>query len=111
MFFASTVQPLESVAPALTAAFPSAVVLGSSTAGEFTERGDAKGSVSAVAVAGDFVVKGGIGTGLKADPEAAIRAALEGVPDTLEGHTHRTGLLLLDPLSGNGEVATRKKFT
>jgi len=106
MVFASTSQPLQEVASALTQAFPEAAVLGTSTSGEFTEAGDTKDAVSAVAVAGDFVVRGGIGTNLGADPDGAVKAALEGVPASMEGFSHRTGLLLLDPLSGNGEMAT-----
>ncbi|MEC7523814.1 MAG: FIST N-terminal domain-containing protein [Myxococcota bacterium] len=106
MFFASTDQPVEALAPALTEAFADAAVLGSSTAGEFTERGDAKRSVVAVAVAGDFVVHGGLGTALAASADEAVKAAVEGIPATVEGYPHRTGLLLLDPLAGNGEEAT-----
>lgn len=106
MFFASTAQPLEEVAPVLTEAFPSATVLGSSTAGEFTERGDAKSSVVAVAVAGEFVVHGGLGTSLAASAEDAVKAAIADIPAAVEGYAHRTGLLLLDPLAGNGEEAT-----
>ena len=106
MFFASTAQPLEEVAPVLTEAFASATVLGSSTAGEFTEKGDAKSSVVAVAVAGEFVVHGGLGTSLAAGAEDAVKAAIADIPATVEGYAHRTGLLLLDPLAGNGEEAT-----
>lgn len=106
MYFASTKQPLSELAPRMTEAFPGATILGASTAGELTERGDTKGSVAAVAVAGDFVVHGGIGVNLKADADGAVRAAIDGVPAQVEGFAHRTGLLLLDPLSGNGEEAT-----
>jgi methyl-accepting chemotaxis protein len=106
MVFASTDQPLEKLAPAMARAFPEAAVLAASTAGEFTERGDVKKSVSAVAIAGDFAVRAGIGRGLRADPEAAVRMAIEGIPRALPGYTHRTGIILLDPLSGNGEEAT-----
>lgn len=106
MFFASTAQPLEEVAPVLTEAFASATVLGSSTAGEFTEKGDAKSSVVAVAVAGELVVHGGLGTSLAAGAEDAVKAAIADIPATVEGYAHRTGLLLLDPLAGNGEEAT-----
>src|SRR5450755_1936658 len=63
--FASTAQPLGEIAPTLTARFPTATVLGASTAGEFTERGDAKSSVAAFALAGDYKVFAGIGTGLR----------------------------------------------
>ena len=106
MVFASTAQPLAEVAPALSEAFPGVAVLGSSTAGEFTEAGDLKGGVVAVAVAGDLRVAGGIGRGLSTDPEAAVRAALSEIPASVEGMSERTAIVLLDPLAGNGEEAT-----
>ena len=106
MVFASMSQPLAETAGALTRAFPQATVLGTTTSGEFTEGGDTKDAVSAVAVAGDLMVKSGIGVGLAEAPEAAVRAALEDIPRSVDGYRYRTGLLLLDPLSGNGEIAT-----
>jgi methyl-accepting chemotaxis protein len=104
--FASTAQPLGEVTKLLVEAFPQATVLGASTAGEFIETGDAKSSVALFALAGDFKVFGGLGTDLRAGAERAVNAALEGVPHEVVGYPHRTGLLLLDPLSGNGEEAT-----
>jgi hypothetical protein len=104
--FASPSQPLETLAPALAQAFPKATLLGASTAGEFTEKGDAKGSAAALAMAGDFKVFAGMGAALKKDPEAAITAAVAGIPKTCEGLSHRTGVLLLDPLAGNAEETT-----
>ncbi len=104
--FASTKQPLGEVTAILAKEFVGATVLGASTAGEFTERGDLKSAVSAFAAAGDFKVFAGIGTGLKADPARAVGAALEGLPSSLPGYPHSTGILLLDPLAGNGEEVT-----
>jgi len=101
LVFASTAQPLDELLPILAKRFP--VVLGSSTAGEFTQDGDTKGAVAAIAIAGDYKVFAGIGTHIKEDPERAVQAALEGQPRDLLGYPHRTALLLLDPLSGNGE--------
>jgi hypothetical protein len=106
MLFASTEQPLEEIAPRLTAAFPGTTVLGCSTAGEFSERGDSKGSVSAVAIAGSFEVRAAMGVSLKANPERAVREAIRALPERVDGRPHRTAILLLDPLSGNGEEAT-----
>jgi methyl-accepting chemotaxis protein len=103
---ASTKQPLGTVATALVGSFPGVPIFGASTAGEFTEQGDAKGSVAAIAVSGDYKVFAGMGTGLKADPEKAAAAALDGLPRQMHGYPHCTGLLLLDPLAGNGEEAT-----
>lgn len=104
--FASPAHRLDSVQGGLKAAFPTAKVIGSSTAGEFTEERDAKASVAAFAVAGDFQVFAGMGDGLKRDPEAAVSRALGAAPAELAGYPHRTAILLLDPLAGNGEEAT-----
>ncbi|HLK37231.1 MAG TPA: FIST N-terminal domain-containing protein [Polyangiaceae bacterium] len=104
--FASTAQPLEGLMRTLAAEFPAATCLGASTAGEFTEEGDAKGSAALFALAGEYKVFAGMSTGLKADPERAIGEALEGLPRQLHAYPHRTALLLLDPLAGNGEEAT-----
>jgi methyl-accepting chemotaxis protein len=86
--------------------FPSSVVLGASTAGEFTELGDRKNATAVLALAGDYKVYAGIGTGLAGDPERAISQALEGQPSEVRGYPYRCAVLLLDPLAGNGEEAT-----
>lgn len=106
LVFASTKQPLESLSPGLAARFPGAVVLGASTAGEFTERGAAKGSAAAIAIAGDYRVFAGMASGLAANAEAAITEATRALPKELPGHPHRTAILLLDPLAGKSEEAT-----
>lgn len=104
LVFASTEQPLEHLLPELSKKFKN--VIGSSTAGEFTQDGDTKGAVAAIAIAGDYKVFSGIGSGIKADPERAVQLALEGQAREVRGYPHRTALLLVDPLSGNGEEVT-----
>ncbi len=104
--FASTSQPLGEVVQYLAAELPGVTILGASTAGEFTEKGDAKSSISAFALAGDYKVFAGMGLDLKANPERAVRQAIEGLPKAVQGYSHRTGILLLDPLAGNGEEVT-----
>jgi len=106
MVFASTEQPLGEVAAILTAELPNTTVLGASTAGEFTERGDTKGAVCAVAVAGEIKVYAGIGAGVRTNPERAVSQALEGLPRALAGYPYRTGLLLIDTMAGNCEEVT-----
>jgi methyl-accepting chemotaxis protein len=106
MVFASTEQPLERLLPEVAARFPGTTILGASTAGEFTQEGDTKGAVSIAALAGDLRVHAGMGLGLREDPAQAIDLALSTVPRSVVGYPHRTVLLLLDPLSGNGEEAT-----
>jgi hypothetical protein len=102
--FASTRQDVGALVATLSG--PSTVAIGASTAGEFTETGDAKGSVSVLGIASDDLrFAAGIGTGLRASPEQAIVAALEGQPNEMRGFAHRTAITLLDPLAGNGEEA------
>jgi len=106
MAFASPKLPLGELAPRLHAAFPGALLLTASTAGEFTEAGDAKGSVALFALAGDYRVIAGMATGLAADVEGAVAKATAELPTAIPGYPHRTAILLLDPLAGNGEEAT-----
>lgn len=104
--FASTAQDLRAVAGALCDAFPDAVVLTSSTAGEFHEGGDFKGEAVAWALASDSLrVAAGVSAGLKADPDKAVQAALPAWTEDPE-FPHQTAIMLLDPLSGAGEEAT-----
>lgn len=106
MTFASTEQPLGQVASILDEAFKGSTILGASTAGEFTERGDTKGAVCAIAVSGELKVFGGIGTGVRATPERAVQQALEGLPRSVQGYPYRTGVLLIDTMAGNCEEVT-----
>ena len=106
MVFASTQQPLEQMMPVLRRQLGGGTLLGTSTSGEFTEKGDAKSAAAIFAVAGDFEVFAGMGTGLKGDVEGAVRAAGAGLPRQRDGHPHCTTVLLLDPLAGKGEEAT-----
>jgi methyl-accepting chemotaxis protein len=102
--FPSTKQPLGDVARVLVEAFPHTVVIGASTAGEFTEAGDAKGTVAAFALVGDITVHAGIGHRLGDAPEQAVGDALASLPPRAEGR-HRAAIVLLDPLSGRGAEA------
>jgi methyl-accepting chemotaxis protein len=104
--FASTKQPLGALVGQITASFHKTCVLSASTAGEFTERGDHKGGVAAVAVHGDFKTFAGVGQGLSRDPEGALDFALDGLPLTVDGYPHCTGVLLVDPFAGHAEDVT-----
>ena len=109
--FASTSTPLEAVMKAATQRFPGSVAIGCTTSGEFTEREEGKGQFVAWALAGDDVtVVAGLGTGLRADPEAALTKAINLGPDDSE-RPHRMAIMLLDPLSGNGEEASLLAMT
>lgn len=106
LLFASPKHPLGEYTAAASRAFSGATVLGASSAGEFTQDREAKGTVAAVAIAGDFRCFAGLGEGLRAGPEAALDRAIAGLPLELAGFAHRTALLLLDPLAGNAEEVT-----
>lgn len=103
--FASTKQPLSQLMPLLAASFPHSTVLGASTAGEFVESGDAKGSTVLFALSGDYRIFAGAATGLRAGCEQAVLDSLEGMPLQVVGYPHRTAILLLDPLAGCSEEA------
>jgi hypothetical protein len=105
LVFGSTVQPLEPLMAALSVALPGTVLIGASTAGEFTEQEEGNGSASIFAVAGDFKAHVGIGLGLKANPERAVQEAIAGLPPHVEGLPHRTAIMLIDGLAGVGEEA------
>ena len=103
--FASPKQDLAALTAAASAAHPGAVVVGASSAGEFTEAGDARGSAAAVAIGGDIKVFAGMGRGLSRGPQRAVAEALEGLPRVVPGYPHALALLLVDALAGNGEEA------
>jgi hypothetical protein len=86
--FASTQRPLGEVAREISVAFPSAMLIGASTAGELTKAVDQKGSTVALALAGDRRVHADIGVNLKADPERARAAALERLARAQGGGRH-----------------------
>ena len=106
MAFPSTKQPLATVLADLVASFPGALVLGASTAGEFTEEGDAKGSTAFFAVAGEIKAFAGFADNLAADPEGAVKRAVAALPKAVDGYPHRTAIVLLDALAGVSEETT-----
>jgi len=109
--FASSHVPLERVMRAAKERFPDATSIGCSTAGEFVGGAEGKGHFVAWALAGDDVtVSAGLGTGLKANAEAALADAIVMPPEDAE-RPHRMAILLLDPLSGNGEEASMLAMT
>lgn len=101
--FASTECPLEALMAAAVVALPGVTSIGCTTAGEFTQASEGKGQFTAWLMGGDDVVAAaGIGRGLKTDPEKAVSAAIPKLADDKD-RPHRTAIVLLDPLSGNGE--------
>lgn len=104
--FSSTTQSLAAVQSGLKATFADAQVIGATTSGEFTGGHVGKGTVVAAAVAGDIAVEVGMATDLSSDVEKAVSRAVASLPKApADGYAHRTGIVLVDPLSGFGEEA------
>ena len=104
--FAATQHELGSLLAAQQATFPSARIIGASTAGEFTDKGDTSGAAVAFALAGDYHVFCGIGHGLRRDVNAAVAQAVRDLPSSVATYTHSTALVLLDGMAGVGEAVT-----
>lgn len=106
MLFASINQPLQAIQTLVAGEFSKAVVMGSSTAGEFTGEGDTQGAVVAWALAGDFAVRARMAIGLRSRLEEAVAEAVADLAEPMEGYPHRTAFVLLDSMAGNAEEAT-----
>lgn len=104
--FASMEQPLGETLAALSHAFAGAAVIGSSTAGEFTEAGERPKAAVAVALVGDFAAHATMVEGLRADPDKAATALAASLPARSERYAHRTAILFFDGLAGVGEELT-----
>lgn len=104
--FASMQQPLAELMPALSEAFPKVPLVGSSTAGEFTDEGELGSSAVLFALVGDFVAHVAMAEGLREDVDGVATKAAGALPPRAEGYAHRTAILLFDGLVGVGEEAT-----
>ena len=106
LVFSSTKQDLKELAGLVQDAYPSSVVLSSSTSGEFDHLRDTKGEAVAWALWSDSMkVSASLGKDLKANVDGAVEAAIPEVADNPD-LPHKTAILLIDPLSGNGEEAS-----
>ncbi|MFA5259752.1 MAG: FIST N-terminal domain-containing protein [Candidatus Omnitrophota bacterium] len=84
-----------------------ALLIGSSSAGEFNEaRADKESIVCGLLASDTHKFFAGLGTGLKADPIAAVTMAKASFPGTLNGYAHKSAILHVDGLAGNGEEAS-----
>lgn len=103
LIFSSPQRSLNHLVTEFCESFPEAAVLGASSAGQFTEANNGQGIASIVALAGDFRVHTGMGSGLKCSAEQAVAEAVDSLPTECRGFPYKTALMLLDPLAGNGE--------
>lgn len=102
--FSSPTYEYENVIQAVREATDGATLVGSSSAGEFTERGAVTQSVTVSLVASDdmqFHV--GLGEGLEADAAGAVEAAAAKLPERDESYPYSFGINLHDGLVGRGE--------
>jgi hypothetical protein len=115
LWFASAAHDAQAVAGPLAARFPDAVVLGCSTAGEFTESGTGTGGISAVALPRGAVVRavaalaeldGGVAAGVD-DAVARLEAGLGAPLRSLDPARH-LALLLVDGAHGDEEAVTER---
>jgi methyl-accepting chemotaxis protein len=102
----SLAHPTEQIVPPLKQAFPDAIVLGCSTAGELTQRGAGDGGSAVFALAGDYKAFSSMATGIKEQAESAVAAAVAELPTAIEGYPYRTGLIFVDSFALSGEETT-----
>ena len=87
---------LASVSGALSGALPEAELVGCTTAGQFTDRGETGDSTVVCAIGGDIRAKIAVSKGLASAPEQILETLSE-LAVRVDGFPCRTGLLLLDP--------------
>lgn len=102
LLFASSDQDHSALLEGLTAGCSPGVLVGCSSAGEFTSEGSGVGMTCAVAlVAPEMAFSASLGRGLRDDRAAAAQAIVDGFQglDT-PGFRHRAALVLTDALAG-----------
>ncbi|MER5449316.1 FIST N-terminal domain-containing protein [Streptomyces sp. NPDC002766] len=110
MYFASSVYDPADVAPVISAHFPEAVVIGCSTAGEFTDLHNGTGGISAVALPDGLITQAVAVLGeLAGDAGDGTAVAVRSLEDALQVQlrhldpAHHLGFVLIDGLHGSEE--------
>jgi len=102
--FSSTAYDYETVVETVRAETNDATLIGSSSAGEFTDAGATFESVTVSLVASDeMTFHVGLGRGLSDDLSGAVADAAAPLPEADEGNPHRVGINLHDGLVGRGD--------
>ena len=103
IIFASPKYARPELLRALKAACPAGIIVGCSSAGEFTDAGRAENAVSAIALASpEMRFTAALATGVSANPEGAARelaAAFTGMRN--HDYRYHSALLLTDALAGH----------
>ena len=110
ILFASARHDYEALLHGVDAACAPWVLVGCSSAGEFTSGAQAEGSVSAVGLrAPGMALRAGIGRGLRSDVSKAARelvASFRGIAD--DAYAYRSALVLTDALAGHADALVQE---
>ncbi len=102
ILFASPQYDHERILGSLCSNFPSTVIVGSSSAGEFAQGNVAEGVVALGLRGEDVEFRAGVGTGLKADVAQAARQIASKFKRSMEGRrAFSSALVLTDALAGH----------
>jgi hypothetical protein len=90
---------------ALAEECPAGVMIGASSAGEFTHLATGEGTASALALKStEFRFTTGVGHNLREDPAASARQMVANFRGMAEPGVHRTALILADALAGHAHL-------
>ncbi len=102
--YPSSVYDHREVVDVVREATNNAPLIGSSSAGEFTEDKVESGSIAVGLLSSDDIkIFTALVEGVKEAPEVAVREVVTKLPDNVEGYPYLTTILLVDGLSGVGE--------
>jgi hypothetical protein len=103
--FASSAFDYELLLKELKARCNPALLVGSSSAGEFTHAGSGSGTASALAIRSDEIVLSvSLGSGVSRDGRAAARELVAGFQGLDGHHPYRAALVMTDALAGHAEA-------
>lgn len=102
--YSSIAYDPEQVASQISETLGGPVVVGTTSAGEFTEERVGTGGIVVGVLASDSIKPFvGTGSGLRRDVEKATQEATSQLPTVIEGFPHRCALVFFDGLAGVGE--------
>jgi len=104
LVFSSTSYEYSAVSEGVQQVTGDAALIGASTAGEFTDKEFAEGSVVVTVISSEEMeFYTGVGTGLADDIRGAVESAAADIPELPAEYPHRVGINLHDGLVGRGE--------
>jgi hypothetical protein len=103
--FASPKYVYEDLLQALAEGCPAGVMVGASSAGEFTHNTSGEGTACALALkSAEIRFAAGVGHGLRESPSVAAREIVASFRDAGEQGLHRAALVLADALAGHAHL-------